>query len=196
MTDAERVFVVMVPTLDGTGNLALMNQIARATQLLMEWGKKETSLVVVQDKVGVAACREMAVRRVAQALKVPAFNALMCDSDVNIETPEALAWYVDWVESQSFGTAIMPSVRLKGPVEDIYSGGASIDTETEDLAVIHPKGMGGLFYGPFTPDYRWHSDGSASEDAYYLLDMGPKIQVHFAKRLKVSHYARVKLSPP
>lgn len=191
-------FIAIIPTLDGTGNLGLVMDVARVAEAL---GKP--ILFVVQDKFGVAACLYAACQKVGERFGLgpkDTFRALLVGSDESIKNPETLAEYI-MMADRGVGSGpeaitgpfnITTNIRLKGPLDDVMSGGVLIPPETEDLAVVHPKGMGGCYYGTFFVGYPWHNDPSCSEDAYFLKD-NPGIEIRFAKRVKVIHYGKVAL---
>lgn len=179
----------IIPTLDGTGNLLLVSQIYRVGAIL-----GRPMILAVSDKFGVWNSRYDACQKLSQTLgKSPTepFRALMVDSDQNIENPNVLAEYI--LRADREGCSFMPSVRLKGQAGNVYAGGVSVDPATRDWDMIHPKGCGGLYYGNLYGGYPWHNDPFAGEDSYFLKE-NPYIVIRFAKRLDVSHYARVKLS--
>jgi hypothetical protein len=188
----EEAFIILIPTLDGTGNMELPGQIGACAFALKS---RRIPVLVIQDKVGVAACRYMATEKIASHFGLQrgdAFRALMIDSDQSIDNPEVLAEYIDRADSED-ANFVCP-IRLKGPQEDVYSGGWSVDPDAnEDWAEVEPKGIGGLYYGTLFVGYPWRQDPYASEDVNFLRD-NPSVKVRFAKKVKVDHFARVKLS--
>lgn len=194
--DTRRTFIVLIPTLDGTGSLALIAQVSKVGAWLMSKGLKDQIFLGIPDRWGVSYSLWDACQKVGKAFNLgqtDSFRALLVASDEEIENAEVLADYIELADKKELN--LTANVRLKGPPDNIYGGGSTVPTDTLDLAVVHPKGMGGLYYGTLFVGYPWHNDPWASEDAYFLKE-NPKLELRFMKRVKVSHWAKVKLPPP
>jgi hypothetical protein len=193
----EDYFIVVIPTLDGTGSMDLMTEIYTTAAKLVMDGKKKTVVVAVQDKLGVAGCMYMVCKRIGKRFSLEdkePFRALLVGSDEKIENPEVLAEYIELADEKGYN--IVCPIRLKGAMtslKELLSAGTNIPLHTPDLAVVHPKGIGGVYYGTLYPGYPWHSDVTA-EDAYFLAE-NPGIELRAAMRVRVGHYAKVCLWP-
>lgn len=173
-------FIVLIPTFDLYGYLPLVQQLFHVAMKL-----ERPPFIVITDRWGVWHSLQEATKKVEERLSVTEFRGLIVGSDTHLVNPEVLAAYVEKADRERFN--FVANVHMRGSDLEGIDGGYAVNEEVPDLAVVKPKGYG-LYYGWLSTRYKWHSDAFAEESARFMEDN--KIEVRFAKGVKVLHFVR------